>query len=128
MRRLIWFRYYQQWAAQNLTVLGYFNGWELGQQMGEYPPKPGACPPAAELWRHAPCFIHTYLDAALIVDKDGHRRVGANSGGWDTDTVLDPGIPLYRRFLTTMVRASGSQFRLICFQFFFVSILFVSIL
>ena len=80
-----------------IKVLGYFNGWELGQEMKDYPPTPGSCPDDANLWRHAPCFIHRYLDAALCTDANGNRRVGPTySGGWDGDTELDPGMALYR--------------------------------
>jgi hypothetical protein len=96
--------YYAQWQKMNLTVLGYFNGWELGQQMTDYPPAAGSCPPTPDLWRSAPCFIHKYLDSALCTDARGHRNVGAGSAGWDGDTMLDPGTKLYRSFLKTQVQ------------------------
>ena len=96
--------YYRKWQAANLTVLGYFNGYELGQSMTEYPPKPNSCPPTPELWRSAPCFIHTYLDSALCTTAAGHRNVGPGSSGWDGDTELDPGTTLYRDFLKTQVQ------------------------
>ena len=69
----------------NLTVLGYFNGWELGQQMTDYPPAEGSCPPPQDLWRSAPCFIYKYLGGAAYCAR-GHRNVGAGSAGQDGDT------------------------------------------
>jgi hypothetical protein len=83
-------------------VLGYFNGWELGQEMNEpYPPNPASCPTEPyDLWRNSPCFIHARLDAALCRDASG----GFQRGGWDGDTMLDPGTSLYRAFLVEMVR------------------------
>ena len=94
--------YYKKWSEANVSVLGYFNGWELGQNMKEYPPK--NCPSASELWRSAPCFIHMHLDGALCMNADGKRNVG--QGGrqtWDGDTMLDPAHPKYAQFLKTMV-------------------------
>jgi hypothetical protein len=70
--------YYKNWSEANVSVLGYFNGWELGQNMKDYPPKD--CPPADELWRSAPCFIHAHLDGALCTNADGKRNVGPGQG------------------------------------------------
>jgi hypothetical protein len=59
-----------------------------------------------DLWRSAPCFIHKYLDSALCTSANGKRNVGKGQNGWDGDTELDPGMPLYRGFLKTMVQNS----------------------
>eukprot|EP01052_Picozoa_sp_SAG31_P010228 SAG31_NODE_554_length_14181_cov_22.378000_3_plen_824_part_00 len=97
--------YYKKWQAANVTVLGYFNGWELGQNMSDYPPDPQSCPKQSDLWRHAPCFIHKYFDKALCTNKTGGRMAGPNTHlWWDGDTQLDPGFPVYRKFLKTMVQ------------------------
>ena len=73
--------YYAKWQEANHTVLGYFNGWELGESMTDYP-RPKSCPPTADLWRSAPCFIHTYLDSALSRADRGGRREGTSNLGW----------------------------------------------
>lgn len=96
-------QYLAKWQAANVTVLGYFNGWELGQEMTNYPPKNCTTEPT-ELWRDAPCFIHTYLDGALCTDANGYRNVGPRNQGWDGDTELDPGTTVYREFLKTMIQ------------------------
>lgn len=98
--------YYKNWSDANLTVLGYFNGWEFGQEMNQpYPPNPATCPTEPyDLWRNAPCFIHQKLDAALCRNSDG----GFQRGGWDGDTQLDPGKPLYRNFLLQVSRPPQS--------------------
>ncbi len=57
------------WPVQRAffaQVLGYFNGWELGQSMYAYPPTD--CPPDDDLWRHAPCFIHRCAVVAHSAD------------------------------------------------------------
>lgn len=94
--------YYKNWSDANVTVLGYFNGWELGQNMNDpYPPDPASCPSHPyDLWRNAPCFIHRNLDAALCRDAKGSFRHGI----WDGDTMLDPGMPVYREFLLQVCR------------------------
>ena len=95
--------YYNKWRQDaNVTVLGYFNGWELGQNMADYPPT--NCPPPSDLWRSAPCFIHAHLDAALCTNAEGHRDVGHGARGWDGDTMLDPAHPSYASFLQRMVQ------------------------
>lgn len=96
--------YYARWQASNFTVLGYFNAWELGQAMQDYPPNVTTCPPPGRDWRHAPCFIYKYFDACLCQNEQGQRDVGPQQSGWDHDTSLDPGLPRYKAYIVDQVQ------------------------
>ena len=93
--------YYARWQKANLTVLGYFNGWELGQQMTDYPPAAGSCPSALHAGRStgvAPRgplhggvadLFYTDVRSILMVLLAFQRPALKTSFTWDRNRLFD---------------------------------------
>ena len=85
--------YYKRMRDQGYYVLSYFNCTEFGADI-KYPPPPRKAKEDADLWKDANDYLYQVLDKAILPGPDGNPI-----GSWCGAVVMDPGEPVYEKFL-----------------------------
>jgi hypothetical protein len=90
--------YDQRMRALGFYVLSYFNMTEFGAYL-RWPPPPRRAQPDADLWKDPNDFLYTRLAGAVL-----KTRQGQPFWSWEGSVAMDPGEPVYRKFLLEQAR------------------------
>ncbi|NLC56081.1 MAG: hypothetical protein GX774_04515 [Armatimonadetes bacterium] len=90
--------YARRMRRAGFSVLSYFNVTEFGAYATD-PAPPRKAQSEADLWRDANDFLHYHLGEAILRGPDGKPF-----GSWEGALVMDPGEPVYQRFLLAQAR------------------------
>ena len=111
--------YIRSMRSLGFYVLNYFNVTEVGTQIF-WPPPPRRAHEDSDLWKDANDFVHYVMaDAILLVPSRvkpeslaiyPRTKVGGPYYTWQGGIVMDPGEPVYQRFLLDQARRHIEEF------------------
>ncbi len=90
--------YAQEMRRMGFYVLSYFNVTECGAHY-RYPPPPRRAASDADLWKNANDFLFYQVGDAILRGGDGKPI-----GSWEGCVAMDPGEPVYQKFLLDQAR------------------------
>jgi hypothetical protein len=98
-------QYSQRIRQMGFYVLNYFNVTEFGNYI-KYPPPPRKAETDETLWRDPNDFLYYKLRDAILLNKDSRPFYS-----WRGDIAMDPGEPVYQRFLLEQAQRHVEEFK-----------------